>query len=138
MLKIDNCQQVRVESFGRDHWSVLAYIETRIVDNEGVPDFNHMRTSATRHPMFLGSGQRLLVANGGYAEYPTTLKGGELLPNHDDWDCAEDLESAGFIKNCGTGLNPQFMLTKIGKAIVSKLRQHKGDGGTFSSFVLEI
>lgn len=129
---------VKLENFGRDHWSVLAYIETIVVDNNGVPDFNCMRTSASRHPHLLGSAQKSLLKNGGYAEYPTRLKNSEELLNHDDWDCIEDLAGAGIIIINGTGLNPQYALTKSGREVVAKLRQHKGEGDSFSSFVVEI
>jgi hypothetical protein len=67
-------------------------------------------------------------------KYPTRLKGMVELPNHDDWDCAEDLEKEGLIENIGTGINPAFKMTEKGFAVSALLRKHKANGGWFSNF----
>lgn len=57
-----------------------------------------------------------------------------LLPDHDDMDCFDDLEREGYIKNCGTGLNPACTLTKKGLLTVQMLIEHKQDGKNYSRF----
>ena len=39
---------ITVDEFGKDHWSLFAYIETRCVDHKGVLDLAHMRTKNSR------------------------------------------------------------------------------------------
>lgn len=58
-------------TWGRDHWSTLAYIETRIVDHSGVPSREHMRCDPKRHPLLAHDGSR------GGSPSPTRLTGGK-------------------------------------------------------------
>jgi hypothetical protein len=101
---------VPVKRFGKDHWSTLAYIETRIVDYRGVLSTDHMRISSRRHPMLLAMKPRarVLGATSDGADYPTRLKSetvnpetglfeSENLPEHDDYDCVDDLIAAGLL-----------------------------------------
>lgn len=132
---------VPMKDFGKDHWSTFAYLETRIVDYKGVPDREHMRCDAKLHPGLAG---RAAYACGD-KEYPTKLKGyflgkgqtdaSQLKHNHDDWSCADDLESALLLVNCGTGVNPVFKLTSLGDKVATQLREHKRNGGNFYEFV---
>jgi len=119
---------VPIEEFGADHWSTFGYIETRIVDHDGVPAFHHLRCLAARHPLFQHRG-------GDAGRYPTKLKGGRTLYDHDDWDCLDDLVAAGLLENKGTGANPVYCLTPRGEEIAGKLRAHKGRGGKWDEFV---
>lgn len=120
---------VPMAEFGKDHWSTFAYIETRCVDHGGVPDVRHMRCDASRHPQFAH-------APGG-TKYPTILKAGRKLANHDDWDCLDDCELLGLLENCGTPLHRAYALTPLGRTVAGRLRQHKAAGGSFASFVPE-
>lgn len=110
-----------VEKFGRDHWSLLVYLETRCVDYSGVPDRHHMRCSPKRHEFLAHEGSRSRKMS------PTRLRDGELLYNRDDWDCANDLEHAGFLKQVGTGANPRFELTDLGWSIAGRLRRARAE-----------
>ena len=104
-------------SFSKDHWSLMAYIECRCVDDEkgiGLLDRSRMRTNANKHP--------LLAANSGSwrKEWSTRLKGffdfddrqdaekaisaGFMLDGHDDWDCLDDLEAAGYVETLNLSL----------------------------------
>jgi len=113
-------------NFGRDHWTTFLYLETCTVDNSGEPDLCRMRCDASRHPA---------QANGMDSKgYPTRLKGGVLLPDHDDWDCAEDLEREGLLANEGSAANRFFRLTEAGRALAGALRGHKADGGSVDTF----
>lgn len=120
---------IQLEKFGRDHWSLFAYIETRCVDYGGELNKLHMRCDQDRHPAHRHAGCREGV------KYPTRLKGDEVQ-DHDDWDCANDLESAGLIQIGGTGLHPVFRLTKEGRRVAALLREHKANGGKFAAFSL--
>ena len=121
---------VEVEKFGKDHWSTFAYIETRCVDHKGYPDRRHMRCDMDRHPAHVHLVDPKMAA----AKYPTILKGGIELPDHDDWDCLDDCEAAGLLESHGTGLHPFYKLTKEGNRIAGLLREHKASGGTFGNF----
>ncbi len=128
-----------IGKFGKDHWSLLAFIECLCVDKKGVVDPDaklRMRCNEKTHL------QHLVRSRGGWKpEYGTRLKGffeirdeNLQLPGHDDWNCVEDLESAELIRNIGTGLNPIFELTIIGRGVANKLREHKANGGMFADF----
>ena len=118
---------IPITEFGKDHWSAFAYVETRIVDHGGVVAKQHLRCIRKRHPHRAHEG-------GDASAYPTRLRGGRTQPDHDDWDCLDDLEEAGLLENAGTGMNPVFRLTNLGREVAGKLRGHKGQGGQFSEF----
>lgn len=135
-------KQIKISQFGKDHWSLFAYIETRTVDHKGILDKIHLRiknpaiSNSTHYPLPMGRNWK--------SEYGTRLKGffnkkdkKLQLPNHDDLDCFDDLENAGLIKNAGTGFSPAAQLTKKGILIASKLREHKANGGMFANFDFE-
>jgi len=126
---------IKIKDWGKDHWSLLAYIEYRCVNHKGILDKSHLRISNPAVSVSPVSWK---------PEYGTRLKGFFLegenrdltrqLPNHDDLDCIEDFEETGIVKNTGTGFNPACLLTKKGKALASKLSSHKQDGGNFNGF----
>lgn len=123
---------VPISSFGRDHWSTLCYVETRCVDHAGVIQKEHMRCDPRRHPGHAHRGSS--GEFGGNRAYPTRLQGSVDLPDHDDWDCIDDLEAACLIESAGAGLNPVFKMTGFGWDMVSLIRQFKAKGGSFSAF----
>ena len=110
-------------SFGKDHWSTFAYIETRCVDHKGLPKREHMRCHAGRHPL----------QDHGHGHSPTRLKNGEIH-NHDDWDCLDDCEREGLLNNLGSAANPYFVMTAKGHEVASQLRAHKAAGRNFCDF----
>jgi hypothetical protein len=119
--------RIPIEMFGKDHWSTFAYICCRIAGHEGVPEKAHMRTDLDLHPA-LGDGHL------NETKYPTRLAGGVDMPDHDDWDCAEDLEAAGLILQHGTGSNPVFALTDKGWKRFRHLTEFKNSGGSFGEY----
>jgi len=123
---------VPIEQFGKDHWGTFAYIECLCVDGKGEPDHRRMRTDIDRHPGL--TNWHPMVTPDLSKKYPTRLKGMVELPDHDDWDCAEDLEAAGLVENIGTGINPKYKMTEKGFTIAALLRKHKASGGWFSNF----
>lgn len=129
-------QRVPLERFGKDHWSLLAYAETRAVDQDGL-DRRHLRCNAERHPHLTSVYHR----NEWKPEWGTRLKGyfaaedksQHQLPEHDDWDCLEDLEAAGLLEILSL-INGFVRITPEGRRVVNELRQHKHDGGNFANF----
>jgi DNA-binding PadR family transcriptional regulator len=128
-------QPVPIERWGKDHWSLLAYVETRIVDHGGYLDPRHLR-SALSHT-HLGTPMT--------GVYPTRLLGGIKLEGHNtDLDCLADLCDAGLIeggratRRDGKGnikmLTYQYALTELGQELAGKLRAWKGNGGNYALF----
>ncbi len=76
-----------LESFGKDHWTTFMYLEMCCVEYKGVPDdLRRMRCDPKRHPLLAHADLLGVLHDGG--KYPTRLKGGVELQDHDDWDCA--------------------------------------------------
>lgn len=116
---------VPIELWGRDHESTMLYIESRCVDNGGVPLAANMRTGSGR----FARGDMSHGAPPGGKDYPTRLGDGSELHDHDDWDCVDDLVEAGLIEWQGTGANPVFVLTDIGWAFAGLLRRKRAEKG---------
>ena len=95
--------------FGTDHWSTFAYVETRAVDHKGLLDHDRMRCHAGRHPVMLHAKRRVSGASADGSRYPTRIKasatpdahgryGVTEVPDHDDYDCLDDLIAAGLLE----------------------------------------
>lgn len=130
-------KNIPIAEWGKDHWSLLLYVETRCVDYNGTLDFDHLRDK-------LGRGNHRPHGYKWKPDYGTRLKGyfvegGEndkarQLKQHDDLDCLDDIEAAMLIKNIGTGMNPLITMTDLGYTYITQLRKHKGAGGHCSNF----
>jgi hypothetical protein len=140
---------VSIDRFGKDHWSMLAYVETLCVDSSnagiGQIDLRRVRANERTHP--------LLSVNGPMAawkpNFGTRLKGffdfagrndpaaaeaaGLQLTAHDDWDCLDDLEAAGLVETLSRA-NGAVRMTEPGLLMSARLRQHKAQGGMFANF----
>lgn len=135
-----------MKDFGKDHWSLLAYIETLLVDSVhrgvGVIDKRRVRSNEKTHPMHAVNAN-LSSAIRWKPEYGTRLSGfwidGERtdpkrqLSDHDDWDCLNDLESAGLLEVLSEA-NGFVRLTDKGLTVAGLLRAWKAKGGVFSTF----
>lgn len=134
-------KSVPIVKWGKDHWSLLAFIECLCVDFKGVVSDNHrrnMRCNSRRHP---GYGYWPMGERKWNPAHGSRLKGyfdkndpALRLGPHDDWDCVEDFEAAGVLENHGTGMNPVFALTTLGQTLVAELRRHKQNKGNFADF----
>jgi len=121
-----NRPELTPATFGRDHWSTLLYLETRIVDYGGKVENRNLRCITKRHPFF---------AHGHDASgHPTKLKGTNTIPNHDDWDCIEDLIEAGLVEWNGTGASPVFALTDLGWTVAGYCRRWRAEGHGVATF----
>ena len=130
---------VAMADYGKDHWSLLAYLETVVTDHKGQVDFVRLRCNPARHPHQVGhrsASYHWSVAHG------TRLKGffrtqgqpdlERQLTQHDDFDCMVDLEEGGLI--IATGLFDSVVLTPLGREVANKLREHKAAGNEFATF----
>jgi hypothetical protein len=95
--------------FGTDHWSTFAYVETRTVDHNGLLNHDQMRCHANRHPAMLAAKTPVSPPGGDGSRYPTRTKasptvgadgtyGVTEVPEHDDYDCLDDLIAAGLLE----------------------------------------
>lgn len=125
---------VPISLWGKDHWSTLAYIETRCVDHKGIPDADHMRTDYDLHPMRVGDRKAAFGMTDFKKKYPTRLNDGTERRDHDDWLCLEDAEHEGFVEILGTGVFPVYKLTDKGHSVLAALRKHKAQGKNFGEF----
>ena len=98
---------IPMEKWGRDHQTLLTYIETRCVDQGGIPDPRHLRPG----------------------ESGTRLPGKVVLANHSDWNCIDDLVAADMLIRHGTGINPVFELTDAGWELAGKMRRARAKRG---------
>lgn len=134
-------KNIPVEQWGKDHWSLLAYIEYRAVNHKGVLDKRHLRI---KNPMVANATDSPFPAPKWKPEWGTKLRGyflpngeknqSKVLENHDDLDCIEDMEAAGLVENLGTGLHPASKLTTKGQKFAAALSKHKQEGSTFAQF----
>lgn len=117
-------ERIPPEMWGKDHFSTLIYIESRIVDQDGQPVAEHMRTKpgGIRRGKVRGNASTMPPK-----DYPTVLQAGVKLYGHDDWDCVDDLEAAGYVDSHGTGLLPTYQLTDKGWELAHRVRRHLGD-----------
>jgi hypothetical protein len=131
--------------FGKDHWSLFAYIETRCVDAHipggiGELDKRNLRCNEKAHPM---NAVNFTVTGPWRPEHGTRLSGyflegdkrdpARLLKDHDDWDCMDDLEDAGLIEIMSEA-NAFVRMTDKGCMVAGRLREWKAKGGYFATF----
>lgn len=134
--------------WGKDHWSLLGYVETLCVDamgDVGKIDRSRMRCNGVEHPLLASQadfawqrtwGTRLA----GFFDFPQRNDAaaaeaqGLQLTQHDDWDCLDDLADAGMIEILSLA-NGGVRLLPDGVAMAARLRVHKQQGGMFATFV---
>jgi hypothetical protein len=138
-------KKVPIEQWGRDHWSLLAFVEWLCVNHQGALSVAHrrnLRCNPKTHPGNCSMAQSAIC--GWKPTYGTRLKGYYVpgggvdlrrqIKNHDDWDCLEDMEAAGVLQNKGTGMNPVFWLTERGIDLAAQVGAHKMRGDNFAGF----
>ena len=132
---------IPIARWGQDHWSTLAYLETRVTDGRGLIDNPRMRCNPRLHRHFAHVCTFTGKPHDG-PEYPTRLKDGEI-DHHDDWSCLEDMVAAGLItaqwrvRHVGAlfgNSEAKVALTDAGQALAAQLRAHKAGGGRWANF----
>lgn len=129
-LAFSTMRVIPIDEFGRDHYSLLLYVESRCVDNAGIPAAVSMRCNVKRHPG-LGTGSSVAVWRD---EWSTRLRGGKRAKGHDDWDCFADMAAVGWVCNIGTGVNPKWYLTEVGWCMAHLVRRWKAAGNQVKDF----
>lgn len=140
--------EITIEQFGKDHWSLLAYVETLCVDATdqiGRIQRNRMRCNPDTHPL-LSAGikwdtkysSRLQGASGFNLsnEFDKAVEVGVVIPGHDDWDCLDDLAKNGMVDILSLA-NCSIKMTGKGMKYSGKLREHKVSGGMYGNFKVE-
>lgn len=125
------------QQFGKDHWSTLAFLETQIVDKNFPIDLKRLRVNDTKRAFSNGASFHEKISMWSN-DYSTKLKDGSRESGHDDIDVIDELEEKGYIKNNGTHINIYPLLTDKGWKVCNAIREHKGNGGSFSTFDLSM
>lgn len=140
-----NSMSINIERFGKDHWSLLSYVEYICVNGckgVGCIQRNKMRCNTSKHPL-LSTGidwrDSYSTRLSGFFEYPfnadlekSCATGFQVL-GHDDWDCLDDLNDAGLIEIISL-TNCFVKMTEKGLDVSSKLTYHRTKGGNLSNF----
>lgn len=145
--------------WGRDHFSALLYIETRIVDG-GSRTFQialdpHMRTNMHNYQEFAGRGGAIHLGNEQtrknkasmvrvmQAIHGSRLSDGTYVLAHDDWQCIADMADIGYFASAGKLINAddlqrgvQITLSTLGQSVAARCRAHKALGKPWSEFKL--
>lgn len=141
--KLSQTDSVPIELWDRDHWSCLAYIETKMVDSTKglVVEFDpRMRQNRRNFRVLHEASKRHLQHGVPMApEYGSRLRDNTFIPGHDDWDCVADFCAAGLLHMGDEEIKPglKLKLTERGHEVVGELRKHKCNGGIFGNFVLK-
>ena len=140
--QVEAAAPVPMADFGKDHWSLLGYVQTRCADSfhpQGVGELDkkHLRCNAARHPIhatfIMSHRERAWKPEYGTRLHGDGRDGSRQLPDHDDWDCLDDLEAAGLLEVISTA-NGFVKLTDAGLDMAAALVKHKASGGWFSNF----
>lgn len=107
---------------GRDHRSLLLYVEDRCVNNQGVLNLLNLRVNEKKYP--------LLKINDGHGFEPwdgshgTRLDNGKTLKDHDDIDCLDELDDLGLVEIMSL-VNGIVKITEKGHEVAAELRKRK-------------
>jgi hypothetical protein len=144
---------IPVTKFGKDHWTLLAYADTRHAPgNDCVCTLDHrdLRRNEAKHPLPQDTSRpqtkwrewqssRLAgYFESGFANTENLAaaeEAGVIVLGHDDWDCLSDLMQAGYIEisSIEQGI---VQMTKEGFRVANLLRKHKEQGGMYAKFTL--
>lgn len=149
---------IPARDWGRDHWSMLGYMETVMVECAGFQvGFDPCTRANRRHFRVLREEcpkpKRPVPASSfGYAvmppgKYGTRLADGSEVDGHDDWCCVQDMAEAGLLAvtrlrhkkpMAATAGDVQpgntLHLSDLGQQVAAALRAHKATGGAFGDF----
>jgi hypothetical protein len=136
-------QIIPMEQFGKDHWSTLAYIETVMVECAGFQvGFDGRMRQGRRNFRVIKEEcplpkrpNRCKMAIVMEPQWSTRLRNGSLIDGHDDWHCVQDLAEAGLLEG-EVEPGKTLQLTEQGKQVVGLLRDHKRNGGSYSTFTV--
>lgn len=124
-------EPIPMHMWGKDHWSTFAYAG-HCATGERHIDKDKMRTDTDKHPHGLGQRQALFH-DARSKKYPTRLRGGIEVNDHDDWDCLADAEAAGLL-TWGTWVNPFVVLTTTGLQAFAQIMAYENNPETARSW----
>lgn len=133
---------VPIHQFGKDHWSLLAYVADSCQNGlNGVGTLNkkHLRCNPENHPFFTNGAKwdnkyssRLKGYNPNLSVIES-VNNGTMAFGSDDYNCLADLEKASLIK-IDSFSNLFVSFTDFGINVASDLFKFKAKGGTFKNF----
>lgn len=129
-------EHVAPEQWGKDHHSLIAYLETCSTDRRGKIDLTKLRINVRRAARlrYESSSVWRQIRGGSSAwnpEHGTVLKNGEVLPQHCDCACLFDLAREGLIEVHDWD---QVLLLPAGRRMAERIREHKANGENYQSF----
>lgn len=149
MSTVASVEMVPMERWGRDHWSLLAYVEDLCVNaprSVGKMDHRRVRCNGQTHPLLDVNGQPWRPSWGtrlqGFFEFAdrsdaaAAEAAGVQLGAHDDWDALDDLAAAGLVEPISL-VNGFVTITEKGVRLAGEIRRHKAQGGQMAQFVPE-
>lgn len=125
-------KQISVDNWGKDHWSLLIFFETQVVDNKKQIDVQRIRINEKKRGFTNGN-----ISSSWKDSYGTIQKDGSIAAEHDDIDVMNELEAEGLCVNNFTEMNPIIELTEKGFAVVADIRKHKARGGNVKTFLYQ-
>lgn len=135
---------IPINRWGKDHWSMLGYIGTVVVDYNGIMNGSRIRVNPNKR-IGIERPYHIRMASEDASRWEpswgTRLHGyfqnkqdkTLQLPEHDDIDCCFDMEAEGLI-TMGTTVSLFVQLTEKGREFEEALRRHKQDGKNFADF----
>lgn len=141
-MKTKAMKRVPMADWGKDHYSLLAYVETLCVEGRagvGTLDWARCRVNEKNYPLLKRTsspwkpeyGTRLSGFFGNGAGDRTDPK--RRLGQHDDVNCLDDLADEGLVEILSL-MNGFVKITNKGREIAGRLRAHKSKGGYFADF----
>ena len=123
--------RIRFQDWGRDHWSLLLYLESRYVNNRGTLELKHIQSNLNRHPAHTNLLPVTALPQDG-SKYGIRLADGSELPGpqYDEWDCIDDIVHAGLAEDIGFTTAPRIRMTPLGMRVVTLLRTHRAEKDT--------
>lgn len=132
--------------WGKDHWSTLAYAESVMVECGGFQVGADARMKSNRRNFRVMAQECARPKRPGkptssiamvmQPEHSTKLNDGQVVDNHDDWSCLQDMAAAGLFIQNATGVQPgvTLALSEKGNAVANALREFKRNKGQFAQF----
>lgn len=137
---------IPLHKWGKDHWSLLAYVESVSVECGGFEvgydarmrhNANNFAFMNMKNPEPKRQNRPTMQGPVMDERYATRLNDGTIAPDaHDDWMCVVDMASAGLFTVSSEDVQPGAILSLSDKgfSLCSSLRKHKAQGGQFANF----
>lgn len=138
---------VKIEQFGKDHWSTFMYATLKAIDYDGyeVGYDAHMRSNRRNYRVLKEENPTPGYAKGALTNdgvvmtdnQGSRLKGNVVLKGHDDWDCLQDAAQAGLFMQSPDEIQPKvkLKLSVLGLEVTRQLLNHKQNGGNYAGFI---